>query len=161
MTTRRRQARPLVHEGPRGQCSCCDKKTEIKIGSTHGKPKTVSWVVSPELMEQMYSAIGGLIKTKKTKDDREKLYVLDPGEFKRGRAVTRNKLYFVEGEEGVIAGPFGPVNLKVFFNQNQQDDHTIYVVSTTHRSLSIIQASPLIHEAQEEEPEDAYEGDLF
>lgn len=167
MAEKRRPARTLVHEGPKGLCECCDRKTEVSIGSVRGKPKTVSWALSEPLMQQMYAAVGELIR-EKTVNGKSKLYVLDPQMYRLGRAVTRNKLYFVEGEEGRVAGPFGPSGLKVFFDQSARsgmgplEGNPIYVVATTHKSLSTIRNSPLSHApAQEADTADDDGADLF
>jgi len=153
----RRAARPLVYEGPKGLCGCCDRKTEIAIGSTGGEPSLATWIVAEETLRVVYSGIGPLIRSKQTKDGRTRYYLYDPQAFMTGRPIRRNKLYFVEGDEGSIAGPFGPEGLKVFFGQVGRDDQRIYVVSTTHRSLSIIRNSPLQHSTTE--ALDAVEGD--
>lgn len=159
--TGRRAARPLVFEGPKGLCACCDQKTEITIGSTRGEPVGSSWVVPERVMTMAYVGVGVLIREKRTKANRLRYYLYDPQAFATGRPIRRNKLYFVEGDEGHFAGPFGPEGLKVFFGTVGRDDQTIYVVSTTHRSLSIIKKSPL-HSAPEESIDDpGGEEDLF
>lgn len=157
----RRAARPLVFEGPKGLCACCDRKTEIAIGSTVGQPGNRPWVVPDHVLATVYSGVGSLIREKRTKDNRTRYYLLDPQAFATGRPIRRNKLYFVEGDVGNIAGPFGPEGLKVFFGKVGRDDQRIYVVSTTHRSLSTIRNSPL-HQAPEESlEEEVGEDDLF
>ena len=157
----RRAARPMVFEGPKGLCACCDRKTEIAIGSTVGEPAQTAWVASEEVMRVIYSGVGPLIREKTTKDGRTRYYLYDPQAFMTGRPIRRNKLYFVEGAEGDIAGPFGPEGLKVFFGQVGRDDQRIYVVSTTHRSLSIIRNSPFHLKPEDDTSSSVHEEDLF
>lgn len=154
-------ARSTVFEGPKGMCPCCDKTSEISIASARGAPRCGSWVVPTEVMVSIYSAIIPLIREKKTKDGRTRYYLFDPQKFMTGRAVRANKLYFVEGGDHSLAGPFGTEGLKVFFGKQQQDDQTLYVVSTTHRSLKCIRNAHVEREEGAPEEEPAGEEDLF
>lgn len=158
---KKRPAKQLIYEGPVGKCSCCDRKTEIKIASPLGTPSMPGWVVPVETMRDLYHSVAALIR-KRTQGGTDTLYVNDPdlrpARARTGWSLRRAKLFFVEGSDGQFAGPYGPDGLKVFL-RNALDSGApavnvrVYVVTTTHRALKIIQNSQLAHGVRSEEPE--------
>lgn len=129
----------LVYEGPVGLCPCCNKPTEVRLGSTLGEPPPPGWVVPTDVLETLYRTVAARVKADSKTG---KLYVTDPSEYD---ATRRAKLFFVDGGDG-IAGPFGQLGLKVFlgtsFGENHAGNIRVYVVTTTHRALELIRASP-------------------
>ena len=109
----------------------------MKLAGTLGSPDAPGWVVPRDVLEMLYRAVAIRIKERDGK-----LYVTDPSEYD---ATRRSKFFFVDGGTS-IAGPFGQRGLKVFLGANFGDDFTenvrVYVVTTTHRALSIIRKSP-------------------
>jgi len=130
-----------VYEGPVGRCPCCDKPTEVRLGSTLGMPEPAGWTVPADVLARLYRAVATRIQEKGGK-----LYVTDPSEYD---ATRRAKLFFVDGDDG-IAGPFGQLGLKVFLGSHFGEDHAdnihVYVVTTTHRALARIRESPYAKE---------------
>lgn len=126
-----------VYEGPVGECPCCNKPTEVRLGSTLGEPPSAGWTVPRDVLGVLYREVTARIKEKDGK-----LYVTDPSEYD---ATRRTKLFFVDGGDG-IAGPFGQLGLKVFLGSNfgemHPDNVRIYIVATSHRALRLIRNSP-------------------
>lgn len=142
--------RRSVYEGPVGRCPCCDKPTEVRIGSTLGEPARRGWIVPVYILESIYRAVAT-----RTKFDHKKQqwYVTDPSEYD---ATRRKKLFFVDGGDA-LAGPFGPLGLTVFLRSNFKEtsqNTRIYTVITTHRALDRIRNSPFTAP-----PDDTYDLD--
>lgn len=146
----------LVYEGPVGLCPCCNTPTEVRLGSTHGEPTVETWIVPRDVLATLYRATASRIKTRDGK-----LYVTDPSTLD---ATVRSKFFFVDADDG-IAGPFGQLGLKVFlgtaFGQEKVDSIQVYVVSATHRSLSIIRKSPYAREPDADDGALDDSADLF
>ena len=134
----------MVYEGPVGRCPCCDKPTEVRLGSTLGEPDPSGWTVPADVLARLYKAVADRVQEKSGK-----LYVTDPSEYD---ATRRSKLFFVDGGDA-IAGPFGQLGLKVFlgatFGQDHTDNIRVYVVTSTHRALALIRESPYAREREE------------
>lgn len=147
MARRSKQKEPirrLVYEGPVGLCPCCNKATEVRLAATLGEPSEDQWIVPEDVLEHLYREVARRVQEKGGK-----LYVTDPSEYD---ATRRSKLFFVDGSGG-IAGPFGQNGLKVFlgtyFGEDSTDNVRVYVVTTTHRALGLIRASPYAREPEE------------
>jgi hypothetical protein len=134
----------LVYEGPVGACPCCNTPTEVRLASTHGESPVEAWIVPKDVLGYLYREVADRIKEKGGL-----LYVTDPSTYD---ASVRSKLFFVDGVDG-IAGPFGQTGLKVFLgaslDASKPENVLVYVVSTTHRSLSIIRKSPYASPAED------------
>jgi hypothetical protein len=103
----------------------------------------------------MYLEVAKRVK-RRTRHNKEQLYVTDPSEYD---ATIRNKFFFVGTRAGEIAGPFGPTGLKVFLTTSLDADSntnsiTIYIVSTTSRTLPRIVNSPYARERDVSNVED-------
>lgn len=138
MTTNRiiptKRVKP-IRLGVLGKCPCCGKPTEVRLGGTHGPPAT-EWIVPEDVLRTLYSAV-----LERIKGSGDKLYVRDPHPH---RHKTRNRLYFVDGGDG-IAGPFGPEGLESFLHDTSPDGTAsidVYAVITTPRALRRILKSP-------------------
>ena len=128
------RARP-IRLGELGQCPCCGKSTEVRLGGTHG-PAATEWVVPEDVLRTLYGAVA-----ERVKGSGDKLYVRDPHPHKN---KVRKRLYFVDGGDG-IAGPFGPEGLESFLYDTSPDGTApigVYAVSTTSRALRRILESP-------------------
>jgi hypothetical protein len=152
----------LVFEGPRGACPCCDKPTAVKIASTLGPPNVKAWVVPEGLLRRLYIDVAKHIRSEEI-DGVLSYYAIDPSPYDASR---RQKLYFVEGSEEGLAGPYGPTQLKVFLGTHDlgaEDQRVrIYVVLTTHSALHLIQSSSALEDYKPEALPTAPTGeDLF
>lgn len=139
--------RRLVYEGPRGCCPCCDRLTDIRIGSTLGSPAINAWTVPVNILSIMYRAVAQRVKQVSCSTQ---LYVTDPSEYD---ATVRTKFFFVGGCRDEIAGPFGALGLKVFLSTTldvyeNTNEYTIYIVRTTSKTLSRIINSPYAREPE-------------
>ena len=127
-----------IYHGPVGRCECCGRPTMIHKASTCGSPPDVSWVVSFDLMAALYGPLIPLIR-EEVVDGKLRLYLIDPSPYD---AERRETAYYLDGGGGSLAGPFGPIGLKVCIGnelkENAQHIPEIYVVKTTTRALSII-----------------------
>jgi hypothetical protein len=107
--------------------------------------------------------VGARIKERTTKG-KTQLYVTDPGGYD---STKRTKFFFVEGANKEIAGPFGPMGLKIFLHGTMSgpgrlQDLRVYIVGTTHRALTVIQNSPFAHTLETDSGEEALgEDQLF
>jgi len=145
----------LIYEGSVGRCPCCDKPTKVRLAGTLGIPDPSDWIVPLEVLELLYRSVASRIRTDKKTG---KPYVTDPSEYD---ATRRVKVFFVDGEDG-IAGPFGPLGLKVFLGSHSE--HTtnvrVYVVSTSSSALEVIRKSPFARD-RETSPQIGTTEDLF
>lgn len=152
---RRPPQKALIYEGPFGLCPCCNRKTEVRVASTLGAPPDVVWTVPEPLLRLLYSEVAKRIK-EKVQDGQPRYYTTDPS---RHEATVRNKFFFVAAGDGDdnVAGPFGQNGLKVFLEGHFPSDDSqairVFVVTTTHRALSVIRQSPYA-QAPEEKGED-------
>lgn len=148
------RARP-VHFGTQGRCPCCGKRTEVRLGSTHGAAAQ-EWVVPGEVLSRIYTAVAERIKGQE-----DNLYVVDPHPH---NPRVRHRLFFVDGGDG-LAGPFGPEGLESFLHDNSPDGTAlveVYAVRTTVPALRHILQSPY-STRPEETPESPVDdpADLF
>lgn len=127
------------YEGPKGRCPCCDRTTEVKIGGTLGPPNPAGWVVPLDTLKILYSRVAAMVR----EDAKGRLYVVD---LKSYNPAKRGKLFFIDGGNNGIAGPFGHLEAKVFLSEQFGEEITenicIYIVVTNHKALTIICESP-------------------